>query len=465
MRTNIWKLFGAAWLCFAASAVGQAQTAKPTTTSTVTWARDIAPLVYKNCTPCHRPGEVAPFSLQTLDDFKKRAKQIAIVTENRIMPPWKPQAGHGEFRDNRSLTDAEIALLTRWINAGMPAGYLRDVPRLPSFPEGWKLGKPDLILKLSHPFQIPAEGDDVYQHFVFSLGEPKERYLRGIEVRPSNRRVTHHAVGILDISGKARQLDAETSELGYRNMGGSGFVPAGFTPGYVPGAMPRFMAADSAITLPKGADFVMQMHYHPTGKIETDQTEIGLYFTDKKPTRSGAVALLGSNDIDIKAGDSAYRVRDEFKLPSDFLVSGIWAHMHLIGKDVRVWAELPDGSKRNLLWINDWDFNWQDTYQYAQPFRLPAGTRIKSEFVFDNSASNPRNPNSPPKRVLTGENSTDEMAGLIISGHANDGLGALAIFAADVGHYFELEGKAARAKAEAEKIKRERAKANKSVRR
>jgi hypothetical protein len=463
---QIGKMGGAfvALLSLSVPAFAQAQT-NNTATRTVTFTRDIAPIVYANCTTCHRPGEVAPFPLQTFQDVQKRAKQIVLVTESRLMPPWKPQAGHGKFQDERTLTSGEIALIKKWAETGTPQGNPGDLPPMPKFPEGWKLGKPDLILRLSQPFQIPAEGEDVYQHFVFSLGEPKERYLRGIEVRPSNRRVTHHAVGILDSWGKARQLDAATSEQGYRNMGGAGFVPSGFTPGYVPGAIPRPIPEDSAITLPKGADFVLQMHYHPTGKVEYDQTEVGLYFTEKKPTRIPAIALLGSNDIDIKPGDSAYRVKDEFKLPADFLVSGIWAHMHLIGKDVRVWAELPDGSTRKLLWIPDWDFNWQDTYTYAEPFRLPAGTRIKSEFVFDNSASNPRNPNNPPQRVLTGENSTDEMAGLIISGHANDGLGALAIFAADVGHYFELEGKAARAKAEAEKVKRERARKNKTMQR
>ncbi len=215
------------------------------------------------------------------------------------------------------------------------------------------------------------------------------------------------------------------------------------------------MADDGAIILPAGADFVLQMHYHPTGKPEWDQTEVGLYFTDKKPTRNNNIVLLGSSDIDIRPGDRAYKVTDQFKLPVDTTVGSIWAHMHLIGKDVRVWAELPDGQKREMLWINDWDFNWQDTYLYHKPFRLPAGTVIRAEFIFDNTAANPRNPNNPPKRVLIGENSTDEMGGMVIGVETENGLANLALFASVVGHYFEMDGKGAKAKAEAEKVRKQ----------
>lgn len=418
-----------------------------------TFAKHVAPILYKNCVTCHRPGEVAPFSLQTYADAKKRAAMIAAVAQQGVMPPWKPRPGHGEFRYERRLTEAQIATLKRWAETGAAPGNLNALPPAPTFKTGWQLGPPDKILRLPEPFRIPAEGRDVYQHFVFSLGKPRDRYLRAIEVRPGNRRVAHHAVGILDRSGKARELDAKTPEPGYRGMGGAGFLPAGFTPGYVPGQTPRLMAEDGAIVLPKGADFVLQMHYHPTGKPETDQTEVGLYFTDRKPTRNNNIVLLGSSDIDIRPGDSAYKVSDQFKVPVDVTVGSIWAHLHLLGKDVHVWAELPSGQTREMLWINDWDFNWQDTYLYKEPFRLPAGTVIRSEYVFDNSAANPRNPNSPPRRVLIGENSTDEMAGLIIGVETDNGLANLGLLASVVGHYFEIDNKGAKAKAEAEKVR------------
>ncbi len=202
-------------------------------------------------------------------------------------------------------------------------------------------------------------------------------------------------------------------------MGGAGFLPAGFTPGYVPGQTPRFFDDASPLTLPKKADLVLQMHYHPTGKPETDRTTIGLYLTDKKPLKNPVGVLLGSERINISANAAAYAVSDRFVLPTPLTVTNVWAHMHMIGKRVRVWAEVLGGGTREMLVINDWDFNWQDTYRYARPFRLPKGTVLRTEWAFDNTDANPRNPNVLPKRVTLGENSTDEMAGLWIGGTAD----------------------------------------------
>ncbi|MBC7807201.1 MAG: hypothetical protein H7145_13755 [Akkermansiaceae bacterium] len=407
-----------------------------------TWSRDVASIVYKNCTPCHRKGEAGPFPLESYADAKRMARMMAVVTKERLMPPWKPVDGHGDFRDERSLTDAEIRILNRWAAADAPSGDLKTAPPLPRFKTGWQLGTPDMVLEMPAAFPIPAEGRDVYQSFVFPLGFPKDRYLRGIEVRPGNRRVAHHAVGVLDTSGTARKLDAKSPEQGYASMGGSGFLPAGLTPGYVPGQTPRFFDDGSPLTLSKKADFVLQMHYHPSGKPETDRTVVGLYFTDKKPVKNPTGILLASEEIDIPAGASGYTVSDKFVLPTALAVHSVWAHMHMVGKKVRVWAELPGGGgTEKMLLINDWDFNWQDTYGYRKPIRLPKGTILHSEWVFDNTAANPRNPNSPPKRVRLGENSTDEMTGLWVGGLADDGWGELSLLGANIGHYFEITGK------------------------
>ncbi|MBC8137393.1 MAG: cytochrome c [Fibrella sp.] len=406
-----------------------------------TWSRDVAPIVYKNCTPCHRKGEAGPFPLEGYTDAKRMASMLALVTRKRLMPPWKPVAGHGDFREERTLTDAEITVIGRWAAAGATAGDVKTAPPPPKFRTGWQLGTPDMILEMPAAFPIPAEGRDVYQRFVFPLNLSKDRYLRGIEVRPGNRRIAHHAIGILDTSGTARKLDAKTPEQGYSSMGSSGFLPAGLTPGYVPGQTPRFFAEGSPLTLPKKSDFVLEMHYHPSGKPETDRTVVGLYFTDKKPVKNPTGILLASEEIDIPAGKSAYIVSDKFVLPTALNVTNVWAHMHMVGKKVRVWAELPDGSTEKMLLINDWDFNWQDTYQYEKPIRLPKGTVLHSEWVFDNTDANPRNPNSPPKRVRLGENSTDEMTGLWVGGLADDGWGELSLLGANIGHYFEITGK------------------------
>lgn len=430
------------------SASASAETPSPT------FNKDVAPILFKNCSSCHRPDEVGPFPLLTYEDARKRAKQIARITEQKTMPPWKPTMGHDVFKDARTLTDSQIRTLKAWAAAGAPEGDPKDLPAPPKFPEGWYLGEPDLILKVAKPFAVPAEGPDIYVHFVLPLDNKEDRYLRAVQVRPSNRRVAHHGVPILDGSGTARRLAKKHGGDHYPNFGGPGFIPRGFLPGYAPGQTIHVVADDQAgMTLSKGVDVVLQMHYHPIGKEETDQPQIGLYFTDKKPKRNPNIIGLANNDVYIPAGAKSFKRVDSYTLPVDFEVSNIWGHMHMIGKDVKVWAELPSGKKKELLHIPDWDFNWQDTYQYQKPFVLPKGTVVKAEFVWDNSADNPRNPFHPPKLIQWGEGSTDEMSGLIIGGITVSPWDELGMWASVIGHYLEVETKANEAKRKRE-IKR-----------
>lgn len=414
----------------------------------VTFTRDIAPILYAHCAECHRADEIGPFPLLDYQDVQKRDRLIAKVVARRTMPPWKPEEGHGEFIEERRLTDDQIATIEAWVNAGAPEGDPAHLPPLPALRTGWRLGEPDLVMTMPEPFTIPAEGYDLYQHFVFPLKlDAKQKYLRAVEVRPGNRRVVHHAAGFLDLTGRARRLDAADPKQGYTRFGGPGFIPAGFTPGFVPGQTPRFFPGNSGITLRKGMDLVLQVHYHPIGRTQTDQTTVGLYFTDQKPARYPTGILLGSESIDIPAGEKAHVIRDSFTLPVDLQAVEIWAHMHNLGKSVRVWAELPDGSTKYLLKISDWDFNWQDVYRYKKPFKLPRGTTVHAEFTYDNSADNPRNPNAPPKRVTFGETSTDEMAGVVIGGLADNTFGEWTLLAANIKHYAGIytEGKRSRA--------------------
>jgi len=402
-----------------------------------TYSEHVAAILDVNCVTCHRPGEIGPFSMVNFSEAKKRAKQIADVTGSRTMPPWKPDAGHGAFLDERKLTDKQIETLKAWADAGAPEGDAKLRPVPPVFKSGWKLGKPDLVLKMPEAFKVPATGHDLYHQFVFPLNLKKEVHLVGVECRPGNPKVAHHAVGILDTSGAARRLDAKHEGQGYPGNG-PGFLPAGFTPGYVPGQVPRFFKEGIAITLKPGTDFVLQMHYHPTGKEELDQTEIAFYFSPKPPTKILVVVAMANNEIDIPAGKKDYRTSDTYTLTCDLEINDIWAHMHLIGKTVRVTAETPDGKVRDLLKISDWDFNWQDTYSYKKPFRLPKGTKIKADFSWDNTAANPHNPFSPPKRIRLGEGSDDEMSGLIIGATADNWLDAVGHWTATVGHYVDV---------------------------
>ncbi len=306
------------------------------------------------------PNEVGPFSLLTYADAKKRARQLAEITAKRVMPPWKPVKGHGEFLYDRTLSDVQIAVFKKWHEAGMPEGDAKDLPPLPKFPEGWHLGEPDLILKVDKPFRIPAEGDDLYVHFVLPTGLKEDKPFRAVQVLPSNKKVAHHAVPILDVhKGKSTKLAKKHGY--YIQFGGPGFLPRGFLPGYAPGMMTHELPEDQPGVLGKGLDVVLQIHYHLIGKEEFDQPQIGIYFTDKKPKRNPSVILMANNDIDIPSGEKNYKRTDEFKLLVDYEFRSIFAHMHMIGKEVRVWAELPDKSTRKLFLIDDWDYRWQDT--------------------------------------------------------------------------------------------------------
>jgi len=373
-----------------------------------TFSRDVAPILYRQCAACHHPGGVAPFSLLTYQDAARRAALIAAVTARRYMPPWLPDAPR--FRHERKLTASEIATLARWAAAGTPEGDRSDAPPAPRFPEGWQLGKPDLETQMAAPFEVPSEGPDLYQCFVIA-GVPQDHWVRALDIRPGNAKAVHHALLFQDTTGTARRRD---HGQGYSCFGTPGFLPARGLGGWTPGAVP-FQAPEGLPELLHGlADLVLQVHYHPSGKPERDQTRLALYFTTARPRFRIMDVPLGSNRIDIPPGNSAYRVTDHFSLPVDVLVYAISPHAHYLCKEMSGFALLPDGTRLTLIHIPEWNFDWQQQYTYPQPIRLPAGTILEMQYVYDNSGANPRNPNHPPRRVVWGPGSADEMAGLHI---------------------------------------------------
>jgi mono/diheme cytochrome c family protein len=375
--------------------------------STPTFARDVAPILYRHCAICHHPGEVAPFPLLTYQDAAKRAKLIATVTASRYMLPWQPEPGYGHFQGERRLRDADISTLRRWAEAGAPLGDPAQIPPAPHYPEGWQLGTPDMTVRMPKPFAVAADGPDQYMCFDIPLHLIADKYVRALEFRPEARSVVHHALFLLDAGHIGRQLGES-----YSCFGTPGFLPSGALGGWTPGMQPARMPDGLQRILRKGSDLVMQIHYHPTGKPETDQSTLGLYFTDKPPTKWVADIALGSHQIDIPAGERAYKVRDHFTTPVDVEAVGIIPHAHYICKEIDGWAILPDGRKQWLIRIRDWNFNWQEQYRYATPVKLPADTRLEMEFTYDNSDANPHNPNHPARRVVWGPDTTDEMAGL-----------------------------------------------------
>lgn len=384
-----------------------------------TFSRHVAPIVFSYCASCHRPGEVAPFSLLSYEDVVKHAEQVERVTRSRFMPPWKPVAGYGEFLDDQGLTDEQIATLSAWVKAGMPRGEPAEEPELPKFTEGWKLGQPDLVVKLPVAYEVPAEGEDVYRCFVIPTGFLEDKQVAALEFRPGNRQVVHHMLTFLDTKGAARKRDEEDPGPGYQSFGGPGFTPQGQLGGWAPGAMPRMLPEGTARLVPKGSDLVIQMHYSPTGKPEVDQSEVGIYFA-RTPTKKWINTLpLLNPGLTIAPGAERHREAVAYTLPVEIELVGVVPHMHLLGKEMRAWATLPDGSVRPLVWIDDWDFNWQGQYTFKEPVELPKGTRLEFEAYYDNSEENPFNPSNPPRRVTWGEQTTDEMA-LIFFAYATE---------------------------------------------
>jgi len=411
--------------------------AVPPATPAPTFASEIAPIVYDHCVSCHRPGQAAPFPLLTYEDARKRGQEMADATRDRYMPPWHASRAEGflELKDDRTLTATEISTIRQWVDAGMPSGNLRLAPAPPAVPSTWALGEPDLIVMLPQPVEVPPDGRDQYRNIAIAVNLPDDRWIKAIDYRPSARSVVHHALYFTTPAGAIiRDSDAvpglsASAPDGRRGLGRyDGAVPArlseaaeawGNLGAWVPGAMPRFFPEGIGQPFPKHTNLVIQLHVHPTGRAETEQGAIALYFSKERPHRS----LTGVHvpptfgvgmGIDIPAGERRYVIRDSFVLPVDAEAFGVRGHAHYLGREMKMTATLPDGSTRGLLWIEDWDFNWQDSYFYKEKLALPQGTRLDVEIVYDNSAENSHNPNSPPARVRWGRESSDEMGSMIL---------------------------------------------------
>src|SRR6185437_3025819 len=341
---------------------------------------------FKQCAECHRPGEVAPFPLLSYTQVRKHAKQIVDVTQNRQMPPWKAFHGYGDFIGERRLTDQQIATIAAWANGGKPEGNAADLPPLPKFTEGWSAGPPDMVVRVPHPFRLQTQGRDQFRVFVIPLNLTEDKYVRAVDFRASNPKVVHHALFFLDNSGQGRELEQEAKDKsgdqtqpGYERTGGPGFRPSGGLGGWAPGYVPEFLPDGVGRPIRKGADLVVQEHFHPSGKPEEEQSMIGLYFTKKPPAKILVTTMHGA-PLDIPAGDSNYETTGSFKVPFGVEVSGIIPHAHLLCKEIQVQATLPDGTDLPLIWIKDWDWNWQEQYQYKKPMNIPAGTQVTMRF-------------------------------------------------------------------------------------
>jgi tetratricopeptide (TPR) repeat protein/mono/diheme cytochrome c family protein len=396
-------------------ALALALSSLPLAAQPLTFSKQIAPLVFDHCAPCHRPGEAAPFALLTYTDVRKHGTQIVQVTRQRYMPPWMPEPGHGDFAGSLRLSDQQIALLARWVSQGMPEGDPADLPPAPHFTQGWQLGSPDLIVRMTQVYHLPANQGDVFRNFVLPVDLKETRYVRAFELRPGNKRVVLHANLIVDRSRLLRRHDGEDGQPGFGGMDVITEVTGEFDPDshflfWKPGSPVQQEPANMSWKLDPGSDLIVNLHLQPSGKPEIVDAELGLYFTPQAPSLHPMLLQLEHDGaLDIPAGSSTFAVTDHLKLPAAVTLLAIYPHAHFLGKQIDAWAELPDGRRLSLLKIDHWDINWQASYTYRQPVALPAGTVVAMRIGYDNTAENPRNPNHPPKRVLAGNRSVDEM--------------------------------------------------------
>ncbi len=389
---------------------------------TITFYRDVLPIVQKNCQECHRPGAVGPFALMTYKQAVNWAEDIKEYTQERKMPPWKPVEGPS-FHGERKLSDKEIQTLAAWVDGGMPEGDPKDAPPARKFAEGWRLGQPDLVLTVPEEMTVGASGPDLFRCFVLPTNLTEDKFVTAVEVRPGNNRIVHHTLNFFDTSGKGRELEKKACQQkedsngdtgpGYSAAMGLGFIPTtgqvGGLGGWAPGNVAYKLPTGYGYFLPKGSDIIIQTHYHRNGRVEKDRTSIGLYFAKDGKTKRWKSMVLPGRFLFIPPNNEHYRVHGGMEVLQECKLYSVMPHMHMLGREIKVTLTPPDGKPMSLVAIKDWEYNWQETYFFKEPIVVKPGTRLEVEAIYDNSDRNPNNPFSPPRLVKFGEQTTDEM--------------------------------------------------------
>ncbi len=399
-------------------AVGVAAMAA-TDTPRVTFSKDVAPILQKNCQGCHRPGEPAPMSLLTYQQARPWAKAIREAVLLKRMPPWFADPHHGKFTNDRSLSQTEIDTLVAWADSGAREGDPKDLPPPRQFIEGWNIGVPAAVIEMPNEFQVPATGTIEYQYIVVSTGFTEDKWVRMAEIRPGNRALVHHVIAFVREPGSKWMREAQP---------GIPFVPkkrperrpgqpaqqvgsegsGEFLVGFAPGTVPEVLKPGQAKLIKAGSDIVFQMHYTANGKAGVDKTRVGLIFADEPPKERVMTAAAQNRKFVIPAGDPNYQVNAEITFQDTATLTAFLPHMHLRGKDFEYRIVYPDGRSEVLLSVPKYSFNWQLSYYLEKPLVLTKGTRIECTAHFDNSANNPNNPNAS-EAVRWGDQSWEEM--------------------------------------------------------
>jgi tetratricopeptide (TPR) repeat protein/mono/diheme cytochrome c family protein len=377
-----------------------------------TFNRDVAPILFEHCAPCHRPSQAAPFPLLRYGDAREQAEKIARATSDRRMPPWLPEPGEPAFAGERRLSAAQIDVIARWVKGGAPEGNAADLPAAPTWTDEWQLGAPDVVVTMPRPYRLMPGSHDVYRNVVIPLALPASRFVRAVEFR-TNGAPVHHAVIRVDRTSASRRREGVDGQPGFDGMVAQDVQnPDGHFIGWTPGRGPILAPEGLPWRLERGSDLVVELHLLP-GKMPIGvKPTVALFLTDTPPVRSPLVIKMGSKAIDIPAGARDYAVTDTYVLPVEVDLLSIYPHAHYLARDMQVMATLPDGATRRLLHIRQWDFHWQQDYRYVAPMTLPRGTTLAMRYTYDNSAANHDNPHDPPRLVTYGPNATDEMANL-----------------------------------------------------
>ena len=415
--------------CVLSLVVGRAQTSAPT------FNKDVATILYKNCTSCHRPGEIAPMSLLTYQDARPWARSIREEVSTGTMPPWHADPAHGRFSNDRSLSDADKELIVRWVNAGAPKGDPADRPEPPKYADGWQIGQPDAVASMTEDYPVPADGTVEYKYFSVPTSFEEDKWIQAIEVRPGTRAVVHHVIVFArdlkpapprpaqqaqpaarptptflfaDGMEEPKNPDADVKKKAPLNDRPAPQRLGSFVGGFAPGQTMRVYAPGTAIRLPAGAVLTFQMHYTANGTAATDRTKIGFIFAKEPPKQEVRITELSNRNFTIAAGAASSRIDAEATLQRDITLWSVLPHTHVRGKRWEYQATYPDGRVETILAVPKYDFNWQTEYVFKEPLKLPKGTKIHAMAWYDNSANNPSNPD-PKIDVHWGDQTWEEM--------------------------------------------------------
>ncbi len=440
MRLKLFAVLTAVGVSAMAAPAG-AQGIQTTASSTPTFSKDVAPIFFKNCTACHRPGEIAPMSLLTYRDARPWVRSIGTQVAKGAMPPWHADPAHGTFVNDRRLSASEKDTILRWVNGGAPEGNATDLPPQPIYPSGWTIGTPDAVVAMNEDYPVPATGTVEYKYFQVPTNFTEDKWIQAFEVKPGTPSVVHHVIVFARPTQRPQAAPApapaaqaarpgrrpaapftfaagmdephnEKVEVAKRAPNNDRPAPEGgtgaFIGGFAPGSAIRVFEPGTAVRLPAGSTIVFQMHYTSTGKAATDRSQIGFRFANEAPKQEVIVAALVNGNFTLPANTPNTRVDAEMTIETDLTLWSLMPHTHVRGRAWEIRANYPDGRSEMVLAVPNYDFNWQTEYVFKEPLKLPAGTKLRTSAWYDNSPNNKSNPD-PKVDVHWGEQTWEEM--------------------------------------------------------